>query len=98
MSQVRFDRGLAVDGAFGFGDLLIDPTQRAPGAVMPIQVMNYPVRDASSFLATGRRPRLGPHQPIRDGLVGVFIVPFADHIGQMWDAGAQDERHGRSVS
>ena len=31
------------------------------------------------------------YQPIRDRLARVFVAPFAHHIGQIRDAGAQDE-------
>ncbi len=47
---VAFDRGFAVDGALGFGDLLIDPAQRAPGPVMAELVVDDPIRDPAGLL------------------------------------------------
>jgi hypothetical protein len=36
------------------------------------------------------RALLGQHRVIRRGLVGVFVAPFADHVGQERDARARD--------
>ena len=89
---VAFDRGVPVDGPFGLADLLVDAAQRAPGPVVAELVVDDPIRDAAGLLGTGGRPRLGQHQPIGDRLIGVVVAPFAHHIGQKRDAGAQDER------
>ena len=50
---VAFDRGIPVDGALGFGDLLIDPAQRAPGPVVAELVVDDPIRDAAGLLTAG---------------------------------------------
>src|SRR6476619_4396869 len=74
---------MPVDRPFGFGDLLINPAQRAPGPIVAERVVNDTVRDATGLLPTGGWPRLGQHQPVGDRLVGVLIAPLADHIGQI---------------
>ena len=89
---VTFDRNLSGDGFFGFGDLLIDPTQRTPGPVVTVLVVDHPIRDASGLLGGGGRPRLGEHLLIRDLLTRVLGAPFADDLRHVGDAGAQDER------
>ena len=87
---VAFHRGMPVDRALGLGDLLVDPTQGAPGPVVPALVVGDPIRDPAGLFRTGRRPRLGQHQPIRNCLIGVFVTPFTHHIGQERNSGAQD--------
>ena len=89
---VAFDRGFPVDRTLGFGDLFVDAAQRAPGPVVPVLVVDDPIGDPAGFLRAGGWPRLGQHQPLRDLLAGVFVAPFAHHIGQKRDAGAEDER------
>ena len=79
---VSFDRRGAVNGALGFGDLLINAAQGALGPVMAVLVMNRPVGDPAGLLTTAGRPRLSQHQTVRDGLAGVVVAPFAHHIGQ----------------
>jgi hypothetical protein len=39
---VALDRGVAVDGTFGFGDLLIDAAQGAPGPRFSVQIPANP--------------------------------------------------------
>jgi hypothetical protein len=79
---VSFDRRGAINGAFGFGDLLIDTVQGAPGPVMALLVMNRPVGDPAGLLTTAGGPRLSQHETVRDGLAGVVVAPFAHHIGR----------------
>lgn len=38
------------------------------------------------------RPRLGEHELIGTGLIGVLGAPLADHAGQKRDPSAEDER------
>jgi hypothetical protein len=71
--------------------LLVDAAQCSAGPVIPVPVVNRQIGDPAGFLRTGSQPRLGQHQPIRDGLVRAFVTPFADHIGQKRDPGAKDE-------
>ena len=64
---------------------------------MAVLVVNDPVRDPAGLLAAGGRPRLGEHQPVGDRFIGVFVAPFAHHIGQIRDAGTEDERQPRGL-
>ena len=89
---VAFDRSFAVDGAFGFGDLFINPTQRPSCPVMAILVVDDPIGNASGLLTAGGGPRLSQHQPIGKRLVGALVAPFSDDLGQPRDSGAEDER------
>ena len=45
----------------------------------------------------GGRPRLGQRQPVCNGFIGVLFAPFAHDIGQVRDAGAQDERQSSGL-
>ena len=91
-SPYRRRRPASLDGTFRLADLFVDPAQRAPRAVMPVLVVDDAVGDPAGLLGTGGRPRLGEHQPVRDRLAGVFVAPFAHDIGQLRDAGSEDER------
>ena len=70
---VALDRGVAVDGLLGFGDLLIDAAQGAPGPVVTVLVVDDPIRDAAGLLAAGGRPRLGEDLPVGDVLAGMGL-------------------------
>ena len=94
---IPFHRCMSVDGTLGFGDLLVDPAQRSPRPVVAVLVVHDPIRDPAGLLRAAGRPRLGQHQLIGNSLVGVFVAPFADHVGQKRDAGAQDERQPRGL-
>jgi hypothetical protein len=56
---VAFDRGMAVNGAFGHTHLLVDTTQGLASPIVTELVMDHPIRDAAGLFATGRWPRLG---------------------------------------
>jgi hypothetical protein len=88
---------MSVDGTLGLGDLLVDPAQCSPRSVVAVLVVHDPIRDSAGLLTTAGRPRLGQHQLIGNSLVGVFVAPFPDHVGQKRDPGAQDERQPRSL-
>jgi hypothetical protein len=60
-------------------------------------VVDDPIRDSAGLVAAGGRPRLGQHQPVGNLLVGVFVAPFPDYIGQQRDPGAKDERQPRGL-
>ena len=47
---VAFDRGMAVDGALGFGDLFVDTAQVSPGPVVAVLVVDDPIGDAAGLL------------------------------------------------
>jgi hypothetical protein len=88
--SVALDRGVAVDGLLGCGDLFVDAAQCASGPVFAELVVDDAVGDATGVLTAGSRPRLGQHQAVRNCLAGVLLAPLADHVGQQRDAGAQD--------
>ena len=94
---IPFHRCMSFDGALCFGDLLINPTQRAAGPIVAKLVVHEPIRDPARLLRTAGRPRLGQHQLIRNCLVGVLVAPLTDHVGQKRDAGAEDERQSRGL-
>jgi hypothetical protein len=77
---------MPVDGALGFGDLLVDTPHCAPRTVIAVLVVDDPIRDPARLLTDGGRPGLGEHLPIGDCFVGVCVAPFAHHIGYEWDA------------
>ena len=56
---VAFDRGVPVDGAFGLGDLFVDPAQGAPGPIVAELVVDDPVRDAAGLLRLRSPARVG---------------------------------------
>jgi hypothetical protein len=84
----RFDRRLPDDGAFGFGDLLVDALECASGPVGAVLVVD-------DLFAAGAvrptRPGLSQRQPVRDLGVRVVPAPFVDDVGDVTDPVAQDE-------
>ena len=42
-------------------------------------------------------PRLGEDQPVGDRLVGMLVAPFGHDVGDVGDAGAEDERQPRRL-
>jgi hypothetical protein len=53
--------------------LFVDPAQRAVRPVIPVLVVDHPIRDPTGFLCTGGRPRLGEHQPIGNRLIALSV-------------------------
>jgi hypothetical protein len=47
---IPLDRCRTLHRAFGFGDLLIDPAQRAPGPIVAELVIDHPIRDPAGLL------------------------------------------------
>jgi hypothetical protein len=84
----RFDRRLPDDGAFGFGDLLVDALECASGPVGAVLVVDDLVA-AGAVRPT--RPGLGQRQPVRDLGVRVVPAPFVDDVVDVTDPVAQDE-------
>jgi hypothetical protein len=78
------------DSLLSFGDLFVDPAHRVPGPVMAELVVGDPIRDPASLLTAGGRPRLGQYQLIRYRFAGVFVPPFAHHVGQERNPRTQD--------
>ena len=90
---------LCLTGAFpgdcllGFGDLLVDPAQTPPGPVVAVVVID----DLIPPPGGGGRPRLGEYLPVADLLARVLAPPLGDHVGDVPDPHAQDERQARSL-
>jgi site-specific DNA recombinase len=88
---VPLDRDEPGDGFLGLGDLLIDPAQGAAAAVGAVLVVDHLVAAAGGFVRPGGRPGLGEDVPVGEVLAGVLAAPLGDRIGDVGDAGAQDE-------
>jgi hypothetical protein len=49
-------------------------------------------RLVAAFVGRAGRPGLGEDVPVRDGLIGMLAAPLVDHVGNLRDAHAEDER------
>jgi hypothetical protein len=86
---VALDRLLTGDGLLGLGDLLIDPAQGAAGSVGLVLVVDDLV---TPLVGGSSRPRLGEHVSVGDVGVGVVLAPCANHVRDLGDLRADDER------
>jgi hypothetical protein len=86
---VAFDGGLARHRVGGLGHLLVDAAQGAPG---PVGLVLVEDRLVVALVGRAGRPGLGEDVPVRDGLVGMLAAPLVDHVGNLADAHAEDER------
>ena len=75
---IALDGDLSCDGFLGLGDLGVDPAQGASGSVGAVAVVDGLV---AALVAGSGGPGLGQGQPVGDVLVGVVVVPGADHVG-----------------
>ena len=75
---VALDGDLARDSFLRLGDLGVDPAQGASGSVGAVAVVDGLV---AALVASSGGPGPGRGQPVGDVLVGVVVVPGADHVG-----------------
>ena len=66
MNRLRLTGACPSTARLGFGDLLVDAAQRAPGPVVAVLVVDDPIGDAAGLLTAGGRPRLGEDLPVGD--------------------------------
>ena len=89
---------MPVNSTLSLGDLLVDATQAScgPGRGGTGSGSTRSGIPRAFSLLVGR-PGLGEHQPVGDRLTGVFVAPFAHHIGQVRNAGTEDVGQPRGL-
>jgi hypothetical protein len=86
---VALDRALAGHGLLRLGDLLIDAAQAPAGPLGPVLVVDDLV---PAPVGRPGRPGLDEHLPVADLPPGMVAPPLGHAVGNVGDAGADDER------